>query len=129
MKIIIITILTLISVNNVCYSQNKEEISSYNDLFKSESQNISWRKSLTKSTNEVEFIFSGLYLGYKNFVSSQDINSCVFTPSCSTYSIRSIKKDGLIIGTLKTFDRLTRCNPLSPENYQIDKKTGRFLDY
>ena len=115
---------------NVCYSQTKEEILSYTNFFsQNKNQGLTWRETLTEPTNEIEFVFSGLYLCYKNFVSSQDINSCVFTPSCSTYSIHSIKNDGLIIGLLKTFDRLTRCNPLSPENYQIDKKTGKFLDY
>ena len=36
---------------------------------------------------------------------------CRFYPTCSEYSYQTIKKDGLIIGLLKTAWRILRCNP------------------
>lgn len=68
--------------------------------------------------NELEFIMSGLFLFYKKFVSSQDGNSCTFSPSCSEYALMAIKRMGLIEGSAATFDRISRCNGLSPEKYQ-----------
>ncbi len=81
-----------------------------------------------ESKNEVEMVFSGLFLGYKKFISSQDGNTCVFTPSCSEYALMSIKKHGIILGTANAFDRLTRCNGLSPEKYRKDPESTLMID-
>ncbi len=124
MKITIIIILSLISIN-ISLSQTQEEISSYENLFQPKEKH---KHHLSQNNNnEIKFIFSSLYFIYKKYVSSQDLSTCVFSPSCSTYSIQSIRNHGVIIGTMETFDRLTRCNPLSPENYEIDK-SGRLID-
>ncbi len=72
-----------------------------------------------------------LFWMYKQFISSQDIpNVCRFHPSCSEYGLLQIDKNGLIIGSLATFDRLTRCNGRQNEDvyyYNVDKK--RFVDW
>jgi uncharacterized protein len=78
--------------------------------------------------NEVVAVFSGLFLGYKNFVSSQDQNVCSFTPSCSEFGILAVKRFGVVKGGVLTMDRLTRCNGLSPEKYQIDKQRRLLID-
>ncbi|PIW36628.1 MAG: membrane protein insertion efficiency factor YidD [Candidatus Kerfeldbacteria bacterium CG15_BIG_FIL_POST_REV_8_21_14_020_45_12] len=39
---------------------------------------------------------------------------CRYYPSCSEYTIRSIKKRGVIMGLLKGFWRILRCNPFTP---------------
>jgi putative membrane protein insertion efficiency factor len=72
--------------------------------------------------NEIQTAFSGLFLFYKTFFSSQDLTVCTFTPSCSEYGILAIKSHGMLKGGLMTMDRLTRCNGLSPQNYEFDKK-------
>jgi len=64
--------------------------------------------------NELQVVFSGLFLAYKQFISSQDLPRCTFHPSCSEYGIIAVKQLGLTRGMLSTFDRLTRCNGLSP---------------
>ena len=80
--------------------------------------------------NEIQVIFSGLFLFYKQFISSQDLPAtCNFHPSCSEYGILSVKKNGMFIGVFSTFDRLTRCNGLNKEQYVRDEKTRRLLDY
>ncbi|HLO45272.1 MAG TPA: membrane protein insertion efficiency factor YidD [Leadbetterella sp.] len=78
--------------------------------------------------NEVQVVFSGLFLFYKTFFSSQDLTVCTFTPSCSEYGILAVKKFGMVKGGVMTMDRLTRCNGLSPHNYEFDKTTMLLKD-
>lgn len=85
-------------------------------------------KEAQNNKNEVEYLFSGLFLLYKNFFSSQDQAVCTFTPSCSEFGIISVKHFGLVKGGIMTMDRLTRCNGLSPANYEIDKRTQLLKD-
>lgn len=85
-------------------------------------------EAVQKTSNEYLLFVSGLFLGYKAFISSQDANRCSFHPSCSVYAIRAMKNKGLVVGGLLTFDRLLRCNGLSPENYELLPKTGLLYD-
>lgn len=87
-----------------------------------------FKTQLSGNKNEIDAIFSGLFLFYKVVLSSQDRNVCSFHPSCSEYGLMSIKQKGLIIGGIMTFDRLARCNGLSPENYEIDMKLRKLKD-
>jgi putative component of membrane protein insertase Oxa1/YidC/SpoIIIJ protein YidD len=79
-------------------------------------------------TNEIKMGVQLFFLFYKNFLSSQDNRNCSFSPSCSTYCLHSIRKKGVLLGLMGAFDRLSRCNGLSPENYQIDFSTRQLLD-
>ncbi len=81
------------------------------------------------NTNEIQYLFSGLFLFYKLAISSQDNNHCTFYPSCSEYGILVVKKKGAIFGMLATLDRLQRCNGLSPENYEINVEKKVLIDY
>ena len=81
-----------------------------------------------ENRNEIQMLFSGLFLFYKNFISSQDGASCSFTPSCSEYGIEAVKRQGVILGIMNTFDRLTRCNSLSQEKYTLHKQTHLLHD-
>jgi putative membrane protein insertion efficiency factor len=80
------------------------------------------------NTNEIQFVFSGLFLFYKSFVSSQDAQNCSFTPSCSVYALEAVKKQGVFKGMLNGFDRLSRCHSLAPEKYQIDPHKNLLID-
>ncbi len=51
-------------------------------------------------------------------------HTCLYSPSCSEYTLRAINNHGVIIGLILGFWRILRCNPLSkggydpvPENY------------
>ena len=79
-------------------------------------------------SNEIQFILSGMFLFYKSFISSQDASSCTFTPSCSEYALLCIKKQGVVAGVVNFFDRLSRCNGLSPDQYTIDLNTHLLSD-
>lgn len=50
--------------------------------------------------------------------------TCLYSPTCSEYTLRCLNNHGVIIGTLLGIWRILRCNPLSrggfdpaPENY------------
>lgn len=79
-------------------------------------------------TDEIKMGVQLVFLFYKSFLSSQDNQNCSFSPSCSTYCLHAIQKRGVVKGIMSAFDRLSRCNYLSPENYEVDLTSGRLLD-
>ncbi len=88
-----------------------------------------WTDEFQHVRNEVDAVFTGLFVMYKYVFSSQDVSSCVFTPSCSVYGLQSVRKLGPFLGILNTFDRLTRCHPQKPgKYYPIHPKTGHLYD-
>ncbi len=42
---------------------------------------------------------------------------CRFTPSCSSYSLLSIQRFGIIEGVWLTFKRVMKCHPFHPGGY------------
>jgi putative membrane protein insertion efficiency factor len=80
------------------------------------------------NSNELQQITSALFILYKKFISSQDVASCVFYPSCSEYAVEAIRTQGIVIGTMNAFDRLSRCNGLSADQYEIHPGTNLFYD-
>lgn len=82
----------------------------------------------SESTNEASVLLTAFFIGYKNFFSSQDARSCTFEPSCSVYAIETIRHKGIFAGFLDAIDRLTRCNGLSPEDYDIDQEKRLLID-
>jgi len=80
------------------------------------------------STNDIKIIMEFLFWVYKNFVSTQDISRCSFTPSCSEYMRDAILIQGPVFGFLNGLDRLMRCNGLSPEKYIMDTEKMRLWD-
>lgn len=113
-------------------SQTLEEITTMRNVLTSAKHTIKikerYKYTTENNANEINWIFSNLFLAYKTFVSSQDQASCTFIPSCSEYGMLAVKKQGAIIGVINTFDRLARCNGLSPELYEIDPKKHLFID-
>lgn len=120
-------ILLFLSSNLLIQAQSKDEVLKLRNVFEVHQHSESY--AFARDTkNEVQTIFSGLFLFYKYFVSSQDVVSCVFYPSCSVYALQTIQKNGIIVGTMATFDRLCRCNGLSPDKYDIHKESRLFYD-
>lgn len=129
-KHIAIVVLLLVFLGNVitCLAQTKSEISKLENVFEVKEQKDRWQFAKKDNTNELQYVVSGLFLFYKTFISSQDVGSCVFTPSCSVFAIKSIKQKGMFVGIMAAFDRLTRCNAFSPEQYPVHHETGLFHD-
>ena len=57
------------------------------------------------------YLFIGVIKLYKTFISPIFPTTCRFEPTCSQYSIDSLKTYGLIKGLTKSIDRIIRCNP------------------
>ncbi len=122
-----ITIILFLCISINFFGQTSDDINKFKLLNSVEPQTDKYQYARTYK-NEVEFIFTRLFLFYKNFVSSQDASSCTFTPSCSEYAMLAIKKQGVIVGTINFFDRFSRCNGLSPENYMVDNQKRVLID-
>ena len=122
----IIYIITLFLVNSAsCMAQSKEEAMLVSGQLDHKAHTHHFQAKENK--NEFQLFFSGLFLLYKKFLSSQDGQSCGFTPSCSEYGLIAVKQQGLT-GFFNTFDRLSRCNGLNVNHYERDPKTGLLID-
>ena len=49
---------------------------------------------------------------YQRFISSGLNSHCIYTPTCSQYTIDAINEYGAIKGCYMGFKRILRCNPL-----------------
>jgi putative membrane protein insertion efficiency factor len=124
-----IFLLPIISKINAQENKKTDYIQRLKTVFDVSGHKHSFSKPLKNADNELEFLFALLYLSYKNFISSQDIDSCVFYPSCSTYMIQSIQKKGVFIGYLDGMDRLMRCSPFAAQGgYSINTKFMKYED-
>jgi len=127
-KFFITSIVILLSADGYLMSQNKKDFELLGGVFEPHNQKLEYSDYMKGNSNEFQFLASGFFLFYKSFISSQDGNHCVFYPSCSVYTIQSIKKNGLLIGIADGMDRLSRCNLLSPGNYAKYGTTNLLLD-
>ena len=59
--------------------------------------------------NAAPSLFRFLVEEYRENISPIDGKNCPMYPSCSEYSIQSIKKHGSLVGWIMTVDRLFRC--------------------
>lgn len=82
-----------------------------------------------KLDSEFKLLAVGFINLYKKFISTQDVESCNFTLSCSSFGVYSIKKYGVFFGMLMASDRLQRCNSLARKYYRIDPETGLAIDF
>lgn len=110
-------------------AQSTSDLHQFNDLFDVHKHNrTSHINEIKSADNSAEFVFASLFVFYKKFISSQDIESCVFTPSCSVYAIQSIRQRGILAGLALSFDRLTRCNTSKHKKYPLHRKTKKYYD-
>ena len=64
-------------------------------------------------------ISSILFHFYQKYLTDLDGSRCRYTPTCSVYSMWSVKKYGLIKGVIMSTDRLIRCHEGQTE-YSFD---------
>ncbi|MBN4049673.1 membrane protein insertion efficiency factor YidD [Bacteroidales bacterium AH-315-N07] len=122
-----------------CFPQNSNDLNFFIKASNSEvsakggsasggKENKSSSNSLKENTNDLNLIVSFSYFFYKQFISSQDIPACSFTPSCSTFGVNCVKEHGLFKGSLLIFDRLMRCHPFNQKFYERDNESKRLID-
>lgn len=82
-----------------------------------------------ESDSEIPIILSSSFLLYKKFFSSQDVNACVYNPSCSVYMMETIKRNGAVVGFLDGLDRLLRCHSfVNKEDYINNRISDKYYD-
>ena len=59
---------------------------------------------------------------YQYMISTVLPSSCRFTPSCSEYSIESLKEYGAVKGSYLTIKRILKCHPFHPGGYDPVEK-------
>ena len=98
-------------------------------LFNINAQPEHYNEYLKNSTSEATVLLSFSFLFYKKFISSQDVDACVFNPSCSVYMIESVKKKGFLKGFLEGLDRLLRCHSfVSEHDYPYNLVMKKYYD-
>ena len=122
-----IIIICLILTNNFCYSQSISDKDLVLENIFLQEKEVNYFVHL-KNNNMIDYVYTRLFFVYKTFISSQDGSVCSFHPSCSEYAVISIKKLGPLEGTLKTSDRLLRCNGFSPEKYDFNIEENLLYD-
>lgn len=126
---ILLLLLFSLLYSKVVSSQTSEEITAIiSTVISPEIDHINDFGADLKYENEFNLIASKSFIFYKRFISSQDASQCSFTPSCSVYAIQAIEKQGIIAGMLNFFDRFSRCNSLTPENYSKDPHNHLLID-
>lgn len=130
MKAVKITgiVILLISSCLTLSSQQIDYMDRMETIYDVQHSHNNYVKYISDASNPLEFIFATLFVGYKYFLSSQDMGSCVFHPSCSVYGIESVREKGIILGAISTFDRLTRCHNLASSNYIYDPVKKKLYD-
>jgi len=123
-KVLILTI--IFQIDSKLYSQNFEEIQSVKYIFETDTHAL-YNYSFDFE-NEYRLFINNLFVFYKRNISPFDFQSCGFYPSCSVYAIESVEKKGILLGIIATFDRLSRCNGISPEKYEHYKNTKYLYD-
>jgi len=60
---------------------------------------------------------------YQKHISFSLGKNCIYTPTCSQYTIEAIQEYGCLKGVFMGFCRILRCNPLSKGGYDpVPKK-------
>ncbi len=131
MRKCIITVFLAGSFCLLCNAQSQQFISFENivEMNTADTHKHNYSPYFHDCSNELQLVTTGFFVGYKSFISSQDYRGCTFNPSCSVYAIETIKKKGIFIGFMDAVDRLTRCNGLSPEEYEIDYEQQLLIDF
>lgn len=125
-KYILLTLFLLFQFGHLFARESKKD--RLENLFMPK-EKANYSNYLKKSTNELETTAAILFVGYKSFLSDQDMGTCVFSPSCSVYAIQSLQNDHAFTAYLKIFDRLTRCHPFSKKGqYPYLNNTGLLYD-
>ena len=69
------------------------------------------------TTTALQRVALALLRGYKRFISPLLPPACRFQPTCSEYFIESVRKHGVVRGSLRGLWRICRCHPWSRGGY------------
>ena len=82
-----------------------------------------------RESRQIRLFSTGLIRIYQKYISTQDLPSCNFSPSCSRFGMGSIQQYGFFRGILLTADRLLRDNGMALHtHYPFDEASGKYID-
>lgn len=67
--------------------------------------------------NGLKMLAIGLVKGYRKYISPLKQPTCIYIPSCSSYSLEALERYGFIKGSYLSIRRILRCNPFSKGGY------------
>jgi len=109
-------ILWFVLFASVTFCQESQKWSDYWEILQSVPQKLPATQSTTLfSTSALVWIRI-----YQKAISTQDLPSCAFHPSCSRFAFAAINEFGIVKGVLLAGDRLMRCNPFAFPYYPFD---------
>ena len=79
-----------------------------------------------KQSGLLEDVLKGGIRIYQQAISTQDLPSCMFHPSCSRFAFDALREFGSVRGYLLAADRLLRCSPFTYLYYPFDGE--KFVD-
>lgn len=123
-KLLLAFTIVLLGLPGLAQNMEKQTLK---DLF-ALPEHTSYNAYIQNSSNELEFTAAMLFVGYKTFLSSQDMQSCVFYPSCSVYAIECLRTVPFPTSVFKVYDRLTRCHPFASPKYYKIHESGQLYD-
>ncbi len=62
---------------------------------------------------------------YKKYISNAISATCIYTPTCSSYTYQAIEKYGFFVGCVKGGLRILRCNPLAKGGFDPVRENYR----
>lgn len=74
-------------------------------------------KNVIVSIVTFRWLFLGLIYFYKKCISPLTPDVCIYTPSCSTYTVEAIRKFGVVRGIVMGGLRILRCVPWNPGGF------------
>jgi len=72
-----------------------------------------------KKQNPLNILFGIPMFLYQKLISPQFSASCLYNPSCSSFSKKLISRYGIFKGVFLSADRLTRCNRLGAHDFEF----------
>jgi hypothetical protein len=76
-----------------------------------------WSSYSLMAKSPEEKLAALVFRGYKSFVASQDGRKCIYTTTCSEYAMGSVRRHGILVGTLIGLERYCRCTGLDKKYY------------
>jgi putative membrane protein insertion efficiency factor len=73
----------------------------------------------------MKYILKKMILFYKRHISPSLGKVCIYTPTCSMYTMDAIERYGAIRGSIKGFFRILRCNPFAKGGFDPVKENLR----
>lgn len=81
--------------------------------------------------NPISLALGSMMWVYQRIISPQFSSTCLYSPSCSSFSKELITDYGILFGVILTTERLSRCNRLALydfKSWEADRASGKITE-